>query len=177
MWVALSILAAVAVIVLVYGLLRRRGAFRGYATASVREHAGATGAEPDFSEFPCGHDRVGDADRPPKVFGIDVFVRHEKLCSRCLEAYLNTYATRCAACGDPILPGEPVGQAWVGAPHPHTHLTFDCSETGGLYCGRWGQGRLITLHEIAPEKYPEGTTTVMSHAFRSGGVIIENDMK
>ena len=91
-----------------------------------------------------------------------------------ISTYKPGYATTCASCKQPIYPGTPVGQAWMGAPHPFTHLTFECCESGGLYCGVWGGGRLKTLHEIHPEKYPEGTANVTQHILTSGRTVVVN---
>lgn len=84
--------------------------------------------------------------------------------------------TYCAACGRPIFPGMPVGQAWEEAQFPYTHLTFECCDAGALYCGRWGEGRLITLHELDPKKYPPDTTSLADHALKTGGIVIEEDI-
>ncbi len=87
------------------------------------------------------------------------------------EQGLNTF---CASCKRLITPGMPVGQAWSGAPYPFTHMTFECCESGGLYCGQWGEGRLRTLHEIDPENYPEGTATVVGHILNTGNTVVMN---
>jgi hypothetical protein len=144
----------------------------GYST-EARQETGGPGAEPDFSEFPCPHER---SKRPimVRVRGCDIACPEPPLCAECLTAYLEKYSQTCASCSGPILPGMPVGQAWGGAKHPFTHLMDGCCESGGLYCGRWGQGRLVTLHELNPEKYPPGTVTVMAHAFKTGGMVVEN---
>jgi|GEM_PF-5765902 len=53
-------------------------------------------------------------------------------------------STTCASCNNPIVPGEPVAHAWIGAPHPFTHATFKCDESGGgMYGGIWGNGNLV----------------------------------
>ena len=52
--------------------------------------------------------------------------------------------TVCAHCLKAIVPGTPVAHAWIGAPHPYTHATFTCYESGGaMYGGVWGEGRFI----------------------------------
>ncbi len=96
------------------------------------------------------------------------------MCPVCTEQYLNKFSTLCAACGRPIFPGDPVGLAWDGAPHPFTHLYYHCCDSGGLYCGVWGEGRLITLHELKPEKYPPGTASIVSHILQTKRPAIEN---
>lgn len=97
-----------------------------------------------------------------------------EICPQCTEAWLEKASTTCAKCGGPIVPGAAVGQAWIGAKYPYTHLTFDCCDTGAYYCGVWGSGRLITLHELDPEKYPPGTGSVLSHAAKTGKSVIES---
>ena len=58
-------------------------------------------------------------------------------------------STICAHCKKPIVPGTPVAHAWTGAPHPYTHATFACDESGGaMYCGVWGNGTLEGLEKL-----------------------------
>lgn len=99
------------------------------------------------------------------------------MCKECTEKYLNKYATTCIACKMPILPGDPVGDP-SGALTPigskFAHLADGCCDTGGFYCGNWGEGRLVRLHEIDPKQFPEGTTTVMALAFTSGEPVVVN---
>jgi hypothetical protein len=103
------------------------------------------------------------------VHGTECEIRRSPWIFEKTEKYLNEACTVCASCNKPIFPGMPVGKAWIDAPHPFTHLSMDCCDTGSLYCGMWGDGRLITLHELHPEKYPAGISTVMSAAFASSG--------
>mgnify|MGYP001560526627 FL=1 len=139
---------------------------RGYSTED-RKESGGSGAITDFSEYPCGHEKPSGPSTV-EVHGVKIGVEVAEICPACIEKYLNRYSTRCASCNGPILPGMPVGQAWKGAPYPHTHMAFDCTESGGLYCGRWGKGRLITLHELKPDEFPPGTPSVMAHVFKTG---------
>lgn len=94
------------------------------------------------------------------------------VCPTCLGEWLREHCTVCAACGDPIMPGDEVATAWSGAPQPYTHLYMDCCDCGAMYCGRWGGDGLIPLHVLHPEQFPPGTKTVMSHTFNSGQVVI-----
>lgn len=139
--------------------------------------AGQTGVDAGgpSEKFVCEH---GATERNLKVtvLGVECEFPRSPMCPSCTGEYLNKFSTLCASCERPILPGTPVGQAWNGAPHPCTHLAFECCDSGGLYCGRWGEGRLITLHELNPDKYPEGTTTVLAHTFNTGGVVIIENM-
>jgi hypothetical protein len=53
-------------------------------------------------------------------------------------------STTCATCGLPITPGELVAHAWIGAPYPYTHATFQCDKSGGaMYGGTWGNGKFL----------------------------------
>ena len=150
--------------------LRKRGWLaKQYGYQSTRQDDGASPTE----KLVCAH---GKTKHNIKVWVLGVECEFEKspMCPTCTEQYLNKFSTLCASCKRPIFPGTPVGQAWHGAPHPFTHLTFQCCDTGGLYCGRWGEGHLVSLHELNPEKYPAGTPSVVGHAFSTGGVVIEN---
>ena len=124
-------------------------------------------------EFVCTHKKTEDKIMVV-VLGVECEFEESPMCPVCAEQYLNKFSTLCASCERPIFPGTPVGQAWEGAPHPYTHLRPGCCETGALYCGKWDDGRLITLHELNPEKYPAGTPTVVGHAFNTGGTVVEN---
>jgi hypothetical protein len=96
-----------------------------------------------------------------------------KICPRCAEDWLSQASTVCAKCNGIIVPGMPVGQAWIGAKHPYTHFISDCCEVGALYCGLWGAGRLVTLHELNPERYPTGTGSVLSHVAKTCETVTE----
>ena len=131
--------------------LRKRGWLAkqyGYQSTS-RQDDGASST----GKFICAHDKT-KRNIKVKVLGIECEFEKLPMCPTCTEQYLNKFSTFCASCKWPIFPGRPVGQAWHGAPYPFTHLTFRCCDTGGLYCGQWGEGRLISLHELNPEKYP-----------------------
>lgn len=175
--VVIALLAVLVLFAFAPLMLRR---IRG-SDARLRRYAAVSREEPpiekperfDFGEFPCGHDwPKGDAI--VKVYGHEVGVTDKiPVCPACFEAWLTKYATRCASCEYPILPGMPVGQGWVGAKHPYTHLTMGCCDSGGLYCGMWGQGRLITLHELDPEKFPKGATNAMDAVLKTGKPIFQ----
>ncbi len=107
------------------------------------------------------------------VLGRKIGLMHSPMCHFCTTQYLNRFSTLCATCLEPILPGTHVGLAWTGALHPFTHLTFGCCETAGLYCGLWGEGRLVTLAEINPQKYDKGATTVLGQVFSSGKAVTD----
>jgi hypothetical protein len=150
---------------------RRRGEGENYASDRREESPTRHPRAPDFSAHPCGRNEPHDKPSWPRqitVRGKSIGVAAADVCPNCLEAFFAAHATTCAACDGPILPGMPVGQAWVGAPHPFTHLDFECTASGGLYCGVWGQGRLITLHELEPDTYPPGTPNVMAHVMATG---------
>lgn len=117
--------------------------------------------------------------KPDKAFAVNIGgrkfqIRPDSICPDCVQPYFNSVGTTCAACLGMILPGEPVAKAWVGAKYPYTCMGWDCCESGVLYCGQWGEGKLITLHELDPEKYPAGTSSVVSHVMNSGQVVTEN---
>lgn len=122
--------------------------------------------------FGCGH--KGHLPFKVTVQGVKCELSEATLCKACAEPYLNKACTLCASCGRPIFPGEPVGVAWDGATHPYTHLTFKCCASGGLYCGRWGEGRLVSLHDIDPERYPTGTGSIVGMVFSTGKEAIVN---
>lgn len=177
-YVVVCALLAVLVLFTLAPILFRRARssdlrLRRYAAVS-REESPTTAKDPyDFSEFPCGHDRP-KGDATVKVFGREVGITDKvPLCPPCFETWLNKYATRCASCEEPILPGMPVGQGWIGAKHPYTHMNMECCASGGLFCGMWGQGKLITLHELDPEKYPPGSGNAMDAVMKSGKPIFQ----
>jgi hypothetical protein len=80
--------------------------------------------------------------------------KSDHYCPECLQKHLNAVSTVCAKCREPIIPGTRVARAWSGAPYPYTCLGWDCCESGALYVGIWGEGKLITLHDLDPKKYP-----------------------
>lgn len=135
----------------------------------TRKLAGSTDVE--IEKIVCEHDKPAEIE--VTVLGVVCNIPEPPMCASCAERYLNQACTLCASCGNPIFPGNPVGQAWQGAPHPYTHLTFDCCATGALYCGRWGEGKLITLHELEPDKYPDGSSSVMNVVLETGKPITQ----
>ncbi|MEY4744972.1 MAG: hypothetical protein RL272_917 [Candidatus Parcubacteria bacterium] len=154
---------------LVVWRLRMFRSRRGRYSFGDRPEAAPSGEIFDFSDIRCGHP-LPSAAATVTVFGTPVGTLgpDAPICAACMQTWLERHSTRCASCGGPICPGMPVGQAWVGAPYQHTHMNFDCTESGGLWCGRWGRGRLVTLHEIDPEKYAPGTANAMAHVLRTG---------
>ncbi len=94
------------------------------------------------------------------------------LCIACTRAYMDKYATYCAYCDKPILPGMKVGITGEGDKYPFAHL--NCCDSLAFFCGEWGEGRLVTLHELAPDKYPEGTGSVLFHTLDTGQTSIVN---
>ncbi|HTK04824.1 MAG TPA: hypothetical protein VL500_04520 [Candidatus Eisenbacteria bacterium] len=167
LWIPLVLIFGTVGAVLL-GLLRSgKIGRRSYSNEDRPEAPGPAGSLPDFSGYPCGHEKP-DGPSIVEVYGVKIAVEAATVCPDCIEEYLNRYSTRCASCRQPILPGMPVGQAWKGSPFPHTHMTMECTESGGLYCGRWGQGRLVTLHELEPDKFPPGTPNVVAHVYKTG---------
>ncbi|MDB5224818.1 MAG: hypothetical protein JWO43_440 [Candidatus Adlerbacteria bacterium] len=72
-------------------------------------------------------------------------------------------STTCAHCLRPIVPGTPVAHAWIGAPHPYTHATFACDESGGaMYAGIWGEYKLHGLHELYGLSKPDQEITLQA---------------
>lgn len=98
---------------------------------------------PESLALKCTHWSEPRSNLTVTVLGREVKLNTAPYCAACTTEYLNRYATNCGACPEPILPGEPVGVSFVGAPHPYTHLTTTCCASGALFCGHWGEGRLI----------------------------------
>ena len=111
------------------------------------------------------------------VKGHKIEIEDSLLCFSCAEKHLNKYSTFCASCEKPIIPGTKVAEAWIGAKYAFTHLTFNCCLAGALYCGEWGEGRIITLHELNPDKYPPGTSSAIAHAINAKQTVVENIVK
>lgn len=103
---------------------------------------------------PCSRGRI-----KIQVLGHEMEM-HSRMCPACSEVYLNKHATLCGTCEEPICPGMSVGKAEVGSSYPYAHLTPECSDSAANWCGYWGEGRLVTLHEIDPKSFPvPGVTT------------------
>lgn len=103
-----------------------------------------------------------------EVLGVSKRMRNTPLCEGCSKIFLNAFSVLCAQCKTPIFPGEPVGQSWVGAETPVTHMYWDCTATGALYCGKWGEGRLITLGELNPFQFGKGAPSIAAHVLKTG---------
>jgi hypothetical protein len=97
-------------------------------------------------------------------------------CPECAEKYLNETSTLCGQCQEPIVPGTPVAQnaTDTAKKNPYTHMYRSCCPSGGLFCGLWGNGRLISLHELDPNKYGRATATVAEQVLRTGKMVIES---
>jgi len=87
-----------------------------------------------------------------------------RICEACFERWLSRCATVCHTCGEPILPGMCVAEISSSADSPFTHMRPSCCNYPHEYCGLWGLGRLITLHELFPSEIPAGTRTIRDHA-------------
>lgn len=96
------------------------------------------------------------------------------MCQACTEDYLNRFSITCVSCGLPILPGTRIGLVQPGVRYQYAHLQPGCCDTGALYCGVWGEGVLISLHELHPEKYPEGTLSVLDYVSETGEPVFQN---
>jgi hypothetical protein len=104
----------------------------------------------------CKH---GPTKRPftITVLGLECKFGSSPYCIPCSEEYLNRFSTVCDTCGRPILPGTAVGQAAdKNAVYPYTHNTFDCREPDSSICGKWGEGKLISLATVHPDVFPPG---------------------
>ncbi len=170
--VALLFVAAVFAALIVWRLrFGRIGSGRSYSFEDRPEPPDAgSGPALDLGDARCDHPKATTPELLV-VFGTTVgrIGPASPLCTACLQAWLERHSTRCASCDGPICPGMPVAQAWIGAPHPYTHMNFICTETAGLWCGRWGRGRLITLHETEPGTYASGTANAMAHELKAAG--------
>ena len=149
---------------------RGRSAKRSNASSSTGQKGEKRSAKEELS---CPHGGTEHGLRVT-VLGVKCTLTRSPMCLYCTETYLNRYSTLCASCGRPIFPGTAVGRAWINTPYLYTHLTLECCETAAFYCGRWEEGWLKTLHELNPEKYPEGTASVLDHAANTRGVVVEN---
>jgi hypothetical protein len=121
---------------------------------------GPTEPKIESNRCPCGNKLIFD-DFTITVRGVEFMMGSNKLCPACVQKDCEDNGTTCAICGGPIVPGMQVGVAPNSSPHDFsfTHMRQGCSPGVFTICGRWGRGRLITLHELNPEKFPEGTIT------------------
>lgn len=128
----------------------------------------------DQDDCPLASEPLGPQCPHPKfedrctclVKGKEMKITSKGPCKDCLEAYLDKYSTICASCAEPILPGEPVAVAWVGAPQKYTHMYAGCCECGGFYCGVWGEGEMIPM-------FPAGMS-MMDLAAATGKPVVGN---
>jgi hypothetical protein len=141
---------------------------RSYATSADTTTAAEGEAFPD-----CTHGAVTTLTTI-KVLGHDLEFAEMPMCVACSTDYLNKVSTLCGVCEEPIIPGMRVGIAHDGAKHPYTHLNMGCCVSGALFCGAWGEGRLVSLHELNPEQFPDDTSCVAEHALKTGGPVVVN---
>jgi len=126
-----------------------------------------------FESIDCTHPK---AAKPftITVKGCRITLKNAPFCPECSATYLDSVATVCGACKTPILPDMPV--ALNGCKnqkkHPYTHLNRNCCPSGGLYCGTWGEGELMTLHELDPKKFPAGSASIAHAVVKTGKTIV-----
>jgi len=99
----------------------------------------------------CGHRHV-KGEYEIAILGVEGALVNPPMCPACMVRYYERYHTTCGTCEEPIFPGEAVAQAYRGAAHPYTHMTFECSPCGAFYCGVWDKGRLKSLVELERAK-------------------------
>jgi hypothetical protein len=75
-------------------------------------------------------------------------------CADCISALLVNNGTVCASCDYRILPGDDVAAIKPGA---YAHLRTGCCDDLSRYCGVWGQGKLLSLHDMYPTAFPGGS--------------------
>ncbi|MFA5854150.1 MAG: hypothetical protein WC866_03615 [Patescibacteria group bacterium] len=107
--------------------------------------------------LPCAHPEMPRAVTY-QVYGVEFRFPLVARCSDCTQTLFEILFERCAACGLGIPLTQQVAIAWVGAPHPYTHLA--CAEVSTLFCGLWGWGQLVPLNDIGDQFNP-GVATVM----------------
>lgn len=110
----------------------------------------------------CPHEKVAG------VFTVEVrgvaFPRvSSDRCPACAQQFAEQYSTTCASCAQPILPGTLVARSGRNDV-PFVHNNDSCRSDPLQYCGMWGEGELIDLHAMKPEKYPPGTRSLHDHA-------------
>ncbi len=108
--------------------------------------------------FPvCTHEKVRGSFTI-RVKGVDVVRTSSERCPACVQACAEQCSTTCAVCTRPIVPGMLVGRSGrTDFPLVHDDT---CVEDPNDFCGQWGEGRLIGLHEFNPHKYEPGTITL-----------------
>lgn len=116
--------------------------------------------------IPCGHEPASGAV-VVTVMGQEFTVvvpDWARCCGDCYEKWLESRATVCHVCGEPILPGMNVAEISPFAEPPFTHMRPMCCRYPSKYAGLWGPGRLISLHELHPGQVAPGTRTMADHA-------------
>lgn len=84
------------------------------------------------------------------VLGVEVELKDTYMCAACTQDYLNKYSTVCHGCQEPIFPGQRVCVAPEGSQTPFVHFRVECGGIGAMYCGKWGEGKLVTLEKLYP---------------------------
>jgi hypothetical protein len=107
--------------------------------------------------MPCAHPEAPRAIAY-EIDGTSYSLALVARCSDCTQRLLETISERCAVCNLGIMLTQQVAIAWVGAPHPYTHLA--CAESQMLFCGLWGWGQLVPLDDLSDE-FNSGVATVM----------------
>lgn len=129
---------------------------------SRKDQTGLPGARPDFSEIECGHPSENKTAQAT-ILGQKIRVTlppSVPLCFNCFVRWLNLHSVKCEKCGQVILPGEKVSEIHDSSGHKLiVHHNVDCAQNSANWCGIWGQGRLVSLHELYPGIFPKGTRT------------------
>ncbi|WKZ28590.1 MAG: hypothetical protein QY323_03560 [Patescibacteria group bacterium] len=110
--------------------------------------------------LPCEHHERPRAVRY-RVFGQEFIFPVPSRCPECMQGLLEVLSEHCAVCGLGIPPSCNVAIAWVGAPHPFTHI--ECAEARTLLCGMWGWGQLMPLSTL-DARFNVGATTAIEDA-------------
>jgi hypothetical protein len=111
------------------------------------------------SGFHCPHEPITEPF-DVEVLGVLCSFNDSPFCLECTREYLNKFSTLCGTCRRSIFPHTAVGRS-KNPDFLYAHLTFGCCDTGGDLIGEWSEGKLITLHELHPEKYPPGEQSIV----------------
>ncbi|MEA3249435.1 MAG: hypothetical protein U9Q03_03695 [Patescibacteria group bacterium] len=130
-----------------------------------KKHVGETG--PDWRPH-CDHEPdSGAVCVTVSGFETTVIIPDDvKCCKECFESWLNLHATTCSVCGEPILTFKSVAEISPFSNPPFAHMRPMCCRYPSKYCGMWGPGRLISLHELHPDQISPGTRTIADHAMQ-----------
>ena len=113
------------------------------------------------SGFHCPHEPITEPF-DIEIIGVLCNFDNSPFCFECTQEYLDKFSTLCGTCRRPIFPHTSVGKS-KDPKFPYAHLTFECCDSGGDSLGEWSEGKLITLHELHPEKYPPGERSIVEH--------------